>query len=193
MMVTGSRPVPVLMSDARTGQAVEQQHLSGRHRRYRRGDLFDKCVALMDDWTEFLGRPAAEIIKRRRSAPAAPISTPQKPLAGATAGGQARPISPAPRSPRRSLSAGASRADRPLPGERVTDWLGVRRQERGACFRRPSPSAGPGGPDIGPSQTSRIAAVLPCTREAAESHPSKGRMAASRSSLPIGGGGLAQP
>jgi integrase len=30
---------------------------------YRRGDLFEKRVALMDDWAAFLGRPAAEVVR----------------------------------------------------------------------------------------------------------------------------------
>lgn len=29
---------------------------------YRRGDLFEKRAALMDDWAEFLGREPAEIV-----------------------------------------------------------------------------------------------------------------------------------
>jgi integrase len=29
---------------------------------YRRGDLFEKRAALMDDWAAFLGRPAAKIV-----------------------------------------------------------------------------------------------------------------------------------
>jgi hypothetical protein len=30
---------------------------------YRRGDLFAKRAALMDDWAAFLGRPAAEVVR----------------------------------------------------------------------------------------------------------------------------------
>jgi hypothetical protein len=34
---------------------------------YRRGDLFEKRMVLMDDWAAFLARPAAEVVKLRRS------------------------------------------------------------------------------------------------------------------------------
>jgi integrase len=44
---------------ARTGNAVEAA--------YRRGDLFAKRAALMDDWAAYLAQPAAQVVPLRRS------------------------------------------------------------------------------------------------------------------------------
>ncbi len=43
---------------------------------YRRGDLFTKRVALMDDWAAFLARPAAEVVPLRPGAEK-PLRSPQ--------------------------------------------------------------------------------------------------------------------
>jgi hypothetical protein len=36
---------------------------------YRRGDLFAKRVALMDDWARYLEQPAADVVELPRNAP----------------------------------------------------------------------------------------------------------------------------
>ena len=53
---------------------------------YRRGDLFAKRVALMDDWANYLERPAAEVVQIPR------IAT-----------GDASEAAPAPRDRRRTI------------------------------------------------------------------------------------------
>jgi hypothetical protein len=43
--------------------ATDQADAGQRERSCRRGDLFAKRVALMDDWAAYLAKPAADIVR----------------------------------------------------------------------------------------------------------------------------------